>query len=724
VPVTDAEVDPQTDLPADAEGTGRSLVWPAVIGGALAVLAFILLRRVDGGYGHGTLTGSFYDVQAKQLLKLRWDMPRDLLGVEAFRTGSKWYMYFGPFPAFLRMPVMAVAPGLAGHLSTVSMTIAFVIGLIFTSRLSWTVRGFVRGVGAPVERLDQWATGLFVFGVGTGSVLFFLGSEAWVYHEAALWGAVLAIGGFDFLLRYVARLRTLDLVFAALLTACAILSRPPVAMGPAIAMGIIAVATLFRRTRPWVGMRDEVDVRRVVPYLLVAAAVPIVAFAVVNYIKFGSPFSLPNSRQLFSLKNPHRKLVLQANGGSLFGFKFVPTSLLQYLRPDALSFQSLIPGISFPARARNIGGLHFDTIEPTSSIPSSMPALTLLALGGIFGTLRPPKVVGTTLAALRAPLVGALLGASVTLTLSYIAQRYLTDFVPFIVVGAAAGLWMLVRWLSTRARLIVPVVTGFAVLVFAAGVINTSLAVDYHYLNDFVGESKELGNFVETQYAVHKDFPGGDAPNVTQGDELPYPVLGRGQVFVVGDDCDGVYWSSGYRWMNVGRSRDTGLYRLRAQFDPVDEPTWQPLVVRGEPGRLQVTAAQVLPNNRVRFGFWSQGKDRLPHGEQIDGFFAGETTRFDPNETYTIDVIMDSNNGRVGVARKDFGGAFFFDQIELTVAQLDKYVFPTDRVVIGKNDDGAPTTPTFLGRLEELPNREPAICKDVVPEDRRAHGRQ
>ena len=47
-------------------------------------------------------------------------------------------------------------------------------------------------------------------------------------------------------------------------------------------------------------------------------------------------------------------------------------------------------------------------------------------------------------------------------------------------------------------------------------------------------------------------------PNVTQGDELPYPVLGRGQVFVVGDDCDGVYWSSGYRWMNVGRSRDTG----------------------------------------------------------------------------------------------------------------------------------------------------------------------
>jgi hypothetical protein len=633
-------------------------------------------------------------------------------------------MYFGPFPAFLRMPIMAVSPGLSGHLSTLSMTVAFVVGLFFTARLSATVRTFVRGPDAPVSRLDQWATGLFVFGVGTGSVLFFLGSEAWVYHEAALWGAVLAIGGFDFLLRYVARLRPIDLVLASLLTAAAILSRPPVAMGPAIAMGIIAVAIVFRRTRPWVGMRDDVDLRRVVPYLLVAAAVPMLAFAVVNYIKFGSPFSLPNSRQLFSLKNPHRKLVLEANGGSLFGFKFVPTSLLQYLRPDALSFESLIPGISFPARALNIGGLHFDTIEPTSSIPSSMPALTLLAIGGIIGTIRPPKVVGTTLAALRAPLVGALLGASVTLTLSYIAQRYLTDFVPFIVVGAAAGLWMLVRWLSTRARLVAPVIVGFAALVLVAGVINTSLAIDYHYLNDFVGESNDLQSFVETQYAVHHDFPGGTAPKVHRGDELPYPVLGRGQVFVQGD-CDGVYWSSGYRWMNVGRSRATGLYRLRAQFDRVDEPTWEPLVVRGEPGRLQVAAVQVLPNDRIRFGFWSQGKDHLPHGKQTpEGFFVGEPTRFDPAKTYTIDVIMDSNNGRVGIARRGSGGAFFFNQIELTVGQLDRYVFPTDQVVIGKNGDGAPTTPTFQGRLEELPDRRPTICKDVVPEDRRAKQRQ
>lgn len=705
-----------------AEDSGRRLLWPALIGGVLAVIAFIFLRRTDGSFGRETITSRFYDVQAKALLDGRWDMPRDLLGVEAFRTGRKWYMYFGPWPAFIRMPFMQVAPGLRGHLSTASMVVAFVVALFFTARLSSTVRDLVRGPGAPVSRLDQWATALFVFGVGTGSVMFFLGSQAWVYHEAALWGAALALGGFDFVLRYVARQRTLDLALAAVLTALAILSRPPVAMGAAFALGIIAVATLFRRTRPWVGMPTEVNVRRVVPYLLIAAAIPFVAFGVVNYVKFGSPFTLPNSRQLFSLRNPHRQAVLAANGGSLFGLKFVPTTLFQYLRPDALGFDSLIPVIRFPHRARNFGGYRFDAIEPTSSIPSSMPALTLLAIGGVIGSIRPPKVVGTSLAALRAPLVGALVGASVTLTLSYIAQRYLADFVPFIVIAAAAGLHLLVRWLTTRPRLVVPFVAGLAVLVLAAGVINTALAVDYHYLNEFQGESRFLREFVELQYAVHKDFPGGAAPNIEHGSKLPRPPLKRGTVFVIGD-CDGAYWSTDARWVNVGRSRATGQYRLRASFDRVTKPTWEPLVVSGEPGKLQVVAALVKPDNEIAFGFWSQGHDRLPHSRRTpEGFFKGEDTDFVPGQPYNLEVILDSYNGSVSVERKGRNGGFAFNQIELTAGQLENYVFPSDNIRIGTNDVGAPTSSKFLGSLTEQPSGRPAICKNITTRGERDSG--
>ena len=243
--------------------------------------------------------------------------------------------------------------------------------------------------------------------------------------------------------------------------------------------------------------------------------------------------------------------------------------------------------------------------------------------------------------------------------------------------------------------------------------INAALAVDYHYLNEFQGESKSLATFVDLQYSVYQDFPGGTPPNVHRGSKLPDPVLSRGSLFVVGD-CAGVYWSTGTRWVGVARSQETGEYRLRVKFDPVSEPTWEPLLVSGEPGKLQVLAAQIKPDNKIRFGFWSQGHANLPHGERSpEGFFTGPQTRLVPGEEYTLKLLLDSNNGRVGVERLNENGAFNFDQIELTAGQLSRYVFPSDRITIAKNDVGAPTTETLLGTVSEEPDRRPAICENL-----------
>ena len=64
-------------------------------------------------YGTGRLLvtdtfGNFYDYQADAWLHGRWDVPEPALGGEAFVVDGKIYGYFGPTPALLRLPLVAL----------------------------------------------------------------------------------------------------------------------------------------------------------------------------------------------------------------------------------------------------------------------------------------------------------------------------------------------------------------------------------------------------------------------------------------------------------------------------------------------------------------------------------------------------------------------------------------------------------------------------------------
>ncbi len=56
-----------------------------------------------------------------------------VVGYEGFIVDHRTYMYFGPFPALLRLPVLAVTHGLDGRLTPWSMTVAFVVALVGAS---------------------------------------------------------------------------------------------------------------------------------------------------------------------------------------------------------------------------------------------------------------------------------------------------------------------------------------------------------------------------------------------------------------------------------------------------------------------------------------------------------------------------------------------------------------------------------------------------------------
>lgn len=705
----------------------RAYLYSCLIAAGLSAVFFVGILLLSGvNFRSNSYTTRFYVVQAQSFLDMRWNVPLDVLGLEGFRHSGLWFMYYGPFPALLRLPTELLRPGLSPLLTQAAMFAAWAVAMSATADLCWRIRCLVRDEEAPVTRLERWAVGGFLFSVGAGSVLIFLASQAWVYHEAELWGTALAIASFDLILAYLMKPSKRLLIFASVLATFSICSRASVGLGPVAALGLLAVASIATPTQHLFGVTTETRRRWLRAFAIGAACfIPLAIYSYTNWAKFGTLFVFPTDQQLMSKINPHRRDFLEKSGGSYFGLQFIPTTLWTYLRPNGLGLRSLFPWVTFPGASRVFGGATFDAMEPTSSLTSSMPLLSILAaFGFVAAWFR--SWGGAHLKKLRAPLLGAIVSGLAVLPFGYIAQRYLTDFFPLLILSGIVGLHIILRWSASSTTSIRKVQWAWrilgAALLFSV-VINVALAIDYHWTTPWVRED-QVAQLVETQYRVQREIPGGTAPYVERGRHLPWPPLPRGTTFVVGD-CDGVYWSQGIvpslawsPWMGLARTRSTGEYNFDVRFKESSEQTIEPLVVRGEPGRLQ-SLVVIVSSNKAQFGFVSEGHENLPHGPRTaDGFFMSLPVSIKPGQNYRMRVVMDPENGKIVVFLDD-KLVFHFYQLELTPRQSSEFIFPTSKVAIGVNPGKGPIAPKFLGEIKEVQSQRPTICDLVDPKSKR-----
>lgn len=124
-----------------------------------------------------------YDSLGRSLLHGRANVQG--AGWEGFHIKDNVYMYFGPFPALLRIILNAVFPGLYGCWSRISCFIAAILALIafwFILNLQLKENQFVS------PKYLNYFRFLFLFTFALGSLLFFLISCSYIYHEAILWG--------------------------------------------------------------------------------------------------------------------------------------------------------------------------------------------------------------------------------------------------------------------------------------------------------------------------------------------------------------------------------------------------------------------------------------------------------------------------------------------------------------------------------------------------------
>ena len=162
------------------------------------------------------------------------------------------------------------------------------------------------------------------------------------------------------------------------------------------------------------------------------------ASCVVTYAKFGTPVGLPMADQVWATVNAHRRYFLAANGGKAFSFGFLPSTLVAYLQPFGIRFSLLFPFASTPAAPAAAIGAVLDTTYPTASLPPTMPLLFLLACWGTVTAFRPRGLMPFRLT--RIVLVAGAAGTAGVLLWGYISERYLADFMPFLIVAAGIGL--------------------------------------------------------------------------------------------------------------------------------------------------------------------------------------------------------------------------------------------------------------------------------------------
>src|SRR5438552_8876401 len=138
--------------------------------------------------------GGAYDSQAEHFLRGDVDVDVEAIGHEAMIVNDHVRMYFGPFPALLRIPLNLLYPAGYGKWSRIS---GFCAGVIALFAFAGLMRMALRS--SPLSsRARNWLGNACVVGFAFGSPLLFLLGNLSIYDEAIIWGLSLSLGAVFF----------------------------------------------------------------------------------------------------------------------------------------------------------------------------------------------------------------------------------------------------------------------------------------------------------------------------------------------------------------------------------------------------------------------------------------------------------------------------------------------------------------------------------------------
>jgi hypothetical protein len=355
--------------------------------------------------------GGAYDSQAEHFLQGNVDVDAAAIGHEAMIVDGKVRTYFGPFPAFLRIPLNFVYPAGHGKWSRFSGFCAGIVALSAFAGLMRTALHF-----SPLSlQARYWVGNACIVGFALGSPLLLLLGNPSIYDEAIIWGLAWSVAALYFAVRSrqaEAGALTRSLLGFSLCAAGALLSRVTFGV-PFILIALLLALQIPRENR----------ITNLLALLLPLGA----AFAFylwLSYARFGSFVGVNYDYYINPVHNEF------AHKYGVFRPRRIPYSFADYFSLRLPTVESQPPFLVADRHSYNYPSLFSNPFsEVYLSVLWSSGWLIFAAAMGITYLVRRKRAglfeAGVTVALLTQFLC----------ILSYftLAQRYATDLYPFLI---------------------------------------------------------------------------------------------------------------------------------------------------------------------------------------------------------------------------------------------------------------------------------------------------
>jgi len=352
-----------------------------------------------------------YDSHAEHLLRGDPGVDPDASRHESLIVGDKVRMYFGPFPAFVRIPLNFIYPSGRGCWSRLSGLCA---GMIALAAFAGLIRTALRSSDLPSRWQDALGN-VSLVGFALGSPLLLLLGNLSIYDEAIVWGFAWALAALYFAWRSreaEGTAMTWSLLAFSFSAGAALLSRvtfgaPFVLIAPALAL------RLFRKS----------PIRNLVALFLPLAAA-LLFYLCLTYAKFGTFSGMPLRYSV----NPTQREFAEKYG--LFRLERVPYSFADYFFLRWPKFQPEPPFLKAEREMYDHPTLYVMAFTETYS--SLLWCSSWIVLGAVIGVamlLRPggSDAVERTIAAIL------FVQAIAILSFMGLCQRYTAELFPFLV---------------------------------------------------------------------------------------------------------------------------------------------------------------------------------------------------------------------------------------------------------------------------------------------------